>query len=223
MAPGPSFYIVYNLIYFLLITITPLVTFHYFIHFIIQLTALFSARPERLTTFPPLGAKYFGWVCAGPRLLKVKRQRSSKFTSLLISKSYWFDKPRFVKRGKTATNCNSAFGWGTTQLILIQQNPSPPSRSANMITVRLWPERYERILQELACSRNNPVGLLPQKHRRSRAATQRCSWDARWTSLLPWLYWRRSIGSWSPPRVACTTTHPDEEEPAQATPDPTRR
>ena len=55
MAPGPSFDIVYNLIYLFLIIITPLVTFHYFI---IQLTALFSARPERLTTFPPLGAKY---------------------------------------------------------------------------------------------------------------------------------------------------------------------
>ena len=51
MAPGPSFYIVYTLIYLLLIIITPLVTFHYFIYFIIQLTALFSARPERLTTF----------------------------------------------------------------------------------------------------------------------------------------------------------------------------
>ena len=87
-------------------------------HFIIQLTALCSARPERLATSPPLGTKYFG---AGPRLLKVKRQRSSTFTSLLISKSYWFDKTRFVKRGKTATSCNSAFAWGTTQLILIQQ------------------------------------------------------------------------------------------------------
>ena len=43
--------------------------------------------------------------------MKVKRQRSSTFTSLLISKSYWFDKPRFVKRGKTATSCNSAFAW----------------------------------------------------------------------------------------------------------------
>ena len=56
--PGPSFYIVYNLIYLLFIIINPVVTFHYFIYFIIQLTALFFARPERLTTFPPLGAKY---------------------------------------------------------------------------------------------------------------------------------------------------------------------
>ena len=58
MAPGTSFYIVYNLIYLLFIINTLLVTFHYFIYFTIQLTALFSARPERLTTFPPLGAKY---------------------------------------------------------------------------------------------------------------------------------------------------------------------
>ena len=75
-----------------------------------------SARPERLTTSPPLGAKYFGSVCAGPCLLKVKRQRSSTFTSLLISKSYWFDKPWFVNRGKFAAIYNSAFAWGTTQL-----------------------------------------------------------------------------------------------------------
>ena len=60
MAPGPSFHIVYNLIYLLFIIITLLVTFHYFIYFIIQLTALCSARPERLTTSPPLGTKYFG-------------------------------------------------------------------------------------------------------------------------------------------------------------------
>ena len=99
MAPGPSFYIIYNLIYLLLIITAPVVAFALF-HFIIQLTALCSARPERLTTSPPLGTKYFGWVCAGPRLLKVKRQRSSTFTSLLISKSYWFDKPRFVNEGK---------------------------------------------------------------------------------------------------------------------------
>ena len=45
MAPGPSLYIVYNLIYLLFIIITPLVTFHYFIYFIIQLTALFSVSP----------------------------------------------------------------------------------------------------------------------------------------------------------------------------------
>ena len=58
MAPGPSFYIDYNIIYLLFIIITPLVTLYYFIYYIIQLTALFSARPERLTTFPPLGAVY---------------------------------------------------------------------------------------------------------------------------------------------------------------------
>ena len=69
-------------------------------HFIIQLTALCSARPERLTTSPPLWAKYFGWVCAGPCLLKIKHQRSSTFTLLLISRSYWFDKPWFVIEGK---------------------------------------------------------------------------------------------------------------------------
>ena len=82
-------------------------------HFIIQLTALCSTRPDRLTTSPPLGTKYFGWVCAGPRLLKVKHQT---FTSLLISKSYWFDKPQFFNWGKTATIYNSAFAWGTSQL-----------------------------------------------------------------------------------------------------------
>ena len=58
MAPGPSFYIVYNLIYLLFIIIIPLVTFHYYIYFIIQLTTLCSARPERLTTSSPLGTKY---------------------------------------------------------------------------------------------------------------------------------------------------------------------
>ena len=100
MAPDPYFYILYNLIYLLFIIINPLVAFHYFIYFIIQLTALFSARLERLTTFPPLGANYFGWMCAGPRLLKIKCQISSTFNLLLISKSYWFDKPRFVNEGK---------------------------------------------------------------------------------------------------------------------------
>ena len=58
MAPGPSFYIVYNLIYLLFIIITPLITLHYYTYFIIQLTTLCSARPERLTTSPPLGTKY---------------------------------------------------------------------------------------------------------------------------------------------------------------------
>ena len=58
-------------------------------------------------------------MCAGPRLLKIKRQRFSTFTLLLISRSYWFDKSQFVKRGKTATSCNSAFAWGTTQLFPI--------------------------------------------------------------------------------------------------------
>ena len=47
-----------------------------------------------------VGGKVIGWVCAGPRLLKVKHQRSSTFTSLLISKSSWFDKPRFNNWGK---------------------------------------------------------------------------------------------------------------------------
>ena len=69
-------------------------------HFIIQLTALCSARPERLTASPPLGAKYFGWLCADPRLLTIKHQRSSVFTLLLISRSYWFDKSRFIIEGK---------------------------------------------------------------------------------------------------------------------------
>ena len=58
MAPGPSFYIDCNLYSSLFIIITPLIHFHIFIYFTIQLTALFSARPERLTTFPALGAKY---------------------------------------------------------------------------------------------------------------------------------------------------------------------
>ena len=58
MAPGSYIYIVYNLIYLLFIIINPLVTFHYFIYFIIQLTALYSARPERLITLPLLVAKY---------------------------------------------------------------------------------------------------------------------------------------------------------------------
>ena len=63
MAPGLSFYIVYNLIYLLFIIITPLVTLHYFIYFIMQLTALFSMRQERLTTFLPLGAIIWLSVC----------------------------------------------------------------------------------------------------------------------------------------------------------------
>ena len=33
-------------------------------------------------------------------VLMIKRQRSSTFTLLLISRSYWFDKPRFVIEGK---------------------------------------------------------------------------------------------------------------------------
>ena len=63
MSAGPYFYIVYNLIYLLFIIINPLITFYYSLYFIIQLTALFSSRPERLTTFPPLGAKYLVSVC----------------------------------------------------------------------------------------------------------------------------------------------------------------
>ena len=98
MVPVPSFYIVYNLIYLLFIIITPLVTFHYFVYFIIQLTALFSARPERLTTFPPLGAKYL-IECVQVHVRRRSSARGlSRFTSLLISKSYWFE-PRFVYEG----------------------------------------------------------------------------------------------------------------------------
>ena len=77
-----------------------------------------------MTTFPPLGAKYFGWVCAGPRLLKIKRQRSSTFTLLLILRSYWFDKPRFVIEGKQ---------------LLATSTPSlgaPPNSSSIAINVR---------------------------------------------------------------------------------------
>ena len=54
MAPGPSFYIVYNLIYLLLIISTPLVTFHYFIHFIIQVGSIkfiFFAQATKLCFF----------------------------------------------------------------------------------------------------------------------------------------------------------------------------
>ena len=87
--------------------------FHYIInHFVFCETG-------KIDNLSAVGGKVFGWVCAGPRLLKIKRQRSSTFTLLLISKSYWFDKPRFYKRGKTATSYNSAFAWGTTQLFNI--------------------------------------------------------------------------------------------------------
>ena len=55
--PWPPVHL-FTLITTLFITITPLVHFYIFIYFTIQLTALFSTRPERLTTFSPLGAKY---------------------------------------------------------------------------------------------------------------------------------------------------------------------
>ena len=99
MAPGPSFYIVYNLIYLILIIIIPLVTFAFipFHHTINHFVFCETGEIDNLST---VGGKVYGWVCAGPRQLKVKRHRSSTFTSLLISKSYWFDKPRFVNEGK---------------------------------------------------------------------------------------------------------------------------
>ena len=65
-----------------------------------------------------IGGKVFGWVCTGPRLLKIKRQRSSTFTSLLISKSYWFDKPRFFIEGKLLLATSPPSLGGTTQLFI---------------------------------------------------------------------------------------------------------
>ena len=62
----------------------------------------------------------------GPRLLKVKRQRSSTFTSLLISKFYWFDKPRFVNEGKLllATSTPSLGAPPNSSSIAINAAPS---------------------------------------------------------------------------------------------------
>ena len=89
MAPGPSFYTVYNLIYLLLIIITPLVTFafipfhHTINHFVFRETGEFD-------NLSAVGDKVF-WlsVCSSKSVEGIpKHQRSSTFTSLLISKSY---------------------------------------------------------------------------------------------------------------------------------------
>ena len=71
MAPGPSFYIVYNLIYLLLIIITPLVTFA-FIPFHHTINRFVFCETGEIDNLSAVGDKVFGWVCAGPRLLKVK-------------------------------------------------------------------------------------------------------------------------------------------------------
>ena len=89
---------------------------------------------EKIDNLSAVGGKVFGWVCAGPRLLKVKCQRSSTFTSFFISKSYWFDKPRFFNWGKTATIYNSAFSWGTTQLRQLCQHLSHIASQSSKIT-----------------------------------------------------------------------------------------
>ena len=50
--------------------------------------------------------------------MKIKRQRFSTFTLLLISKSYWFDKPWFVNEGKLLL---------TTSTPCLVHNPTLPS------------------------------------------------------------------------------------------------
>ena len=77
---------------------SPLSYFHLFLYTINRFVFCETGKIDNLSA---VGGKVF-WlsVCAGPRLLKIKRQRSSAFTLLFISRSYWFDKPRFDIEGK---------------------------------------------------------------------------------------------------------------------------
>ena len=110
MAPGPYFYIVYNLVYLLSIITCSLVRFHKSFHYTIRLTALFSADREDWYPSFRWGQSNYLSVCKSV-FVTVKRQRLSTFTSLLISKFYWFDKPRFVNEGKLLlTTSTPSFG-----------------------------------------------------------------------------------------------------------------
>ena len=75
-------------------------TYHAFIPFHHTINRFVFCETGEIDNLSAVGGKVFGWVCAGPRLLKVKCQRSSTFTSLLILKSYWFYKPWFINEGK---------------------------------------------------------------------------------------------------------------------------
>ena len=75
----------------------PLSYFHLF-HYTINRFVFYETG--KIDNLSAVGGKVIGWVCAVPCLLKIKRQRSSTFTLLLMSMSYWYDKPRFVYEGK---------------------------------------------------------------------------------------------------------------------------
>ena len=83
MAPGPSFYIVYNLIYLLLVIITPLVNFAFipFHHTIYRFVFCETGEIDNLSA---VGDKVFGWVCEGPRLLKVSLSAPEIFNIHLV-------------------------------------------------------------------------------------------------------------------------------------------
>ena len=60
MAPGPSFYIVYNLIYLLFIVITPLVTF-VFIPFYYTINCFVLCETGEIDNLSAVGGKVF-WL-----------------------------------------------------------------------------------------------------------------------------------------------------------------
>ena len=88
MAPDPSFYIVYNLIYLLFIINTSLVTFAFFL-FHHTINHFVFCETGEIDNLSAVGDKVFGWVCAGPCLLKV----SLSARDLQYSPRCWFQSP----------------------------------------------------------------------------------------------------------------------------------
>ena len=98
MAPGPSFYIVYNLVYLILIIVSPLVTFA-FIPFHHTINRFVFCETGEIDNLSAVGGKVFWLSVCMSKFINGTRDTLT-FTSLLISRSYWFDKARFVIEGK---------------------------------------------------------------------------------------------------------------------------
>ena len=73
MAPGPSFYIVYNLVYLFLIIITPLVTFT-FIPFHHTINPFVFCETDEIDNLSAVGGKVFWLSVCRSASDKVKRQ-----------------------------------------------------------------------------------------------------------------------------------------------------
>ena len=73
-----------------------------------------------------VGGKVFWLSVCRSTSVKIKRQRSSTFTLLLISRSYWFDKHRFVIERKLLL------------AVIPSSLGSPPNSSQYNITPLIW-------------------------------------------------------------------------------------